>query len=180
MAELLPVVLAAATVNNLVLGRLLGLGTLFDPPAGGNVLAETAATTLALVLALAAGHLLGAYVLVPLGLPYLRILAVLAVSAGAVQLANALFRRRPGSVATHLLVAGAALLAPTTTGSLPGAIATGLGAGAGYGLVLTLFASVLPRLARGPVPAPLRGPALVLMTAGLLSLALLGFAGVGA
>jgi electron transport complex protein RnfA len=64
-------------------------------------------------------------------------------------------------------------------GSLGAALAMGLGAGLGFGLVLTLFTGLLPRLESAPVPANLRGPALALVTLGIMSLAFMGFTGLG-
>ena len=76
-------------------------------------------------------------------------------------------------------VLGVALLTTGTVDSLAGALALGLGAGLGFSLVLLLFTGALPRLEQAPLPAPLRGPAISLVTIGMLSLAFLGFSGLG-
>ena len=57
------------------------------------------------------------------------------------------------------------------------AVFFGLGAAGGFALVLVLFAAVRERLDAADIPAPFRGTAIALMTAGIMSLAFMGFAG---
>ncbi|MBL8200431.1 MAG: electron transport complex subunit RsxA [Chromatiales bacterium] len=184
MAELLLIVVAAATINNFVLERLLGLcpilgaGTRLDAVRGVSL-----ATTGALTVAGGLSYLLDQWVLAPYGLPYLRIITFLALSVVSVRGMNLLLRG-PASqlplVTTNCAVLGVTLLAAGTSGSLAGALALGLGAGLGYGVVLLLLAGLRPRLEQAPVPEALRGPALALITVGIMSLAALGFTGFGA
>jgi electron transport complex protein RnfA len=183
MTDLLLIAVAAATVNNFVLVRLLGLcpvlgaaTRLEDVP--GIALATTGVLTVAAGLC----HALDRWLLVPFGLPYLRIVGFLALTVLAVGLAN-LVLRRPGRelplITTNCAVLGVALLTTGTVDSLAGALALGFGAGLGFSLVLLLFAGLLPRLEQAPLPVPLRGPAIALLTVGMMSLAFLGFSGVG-
>ena len=57
------------------------------------------------------------------------------------------------------------------------ALLTGLGAGLGFALVLILFSAMRERINVADVPQPFRGSAIALITAGLMSLAFMGFAG---
>jgi Na+-translocating ferredoxin:NAD+ oxidoreductase subunit A len=57
------------------------------------------------------------------------------------------------------------------------AVVFGFGAAVGFGLVLVLFAAMRERLEAAPVPAAFRGAPIALVTAGLMALAFLGFAG---
>ena len=82
-------------------------------------------------------------------------------------------------ITTNCAVLGVALLTTGSSDSFAGALALGLGAGLGFSLVLTLFTTLRPRLEQAPVPAPLQGPAISLITVGMLSLAILGFSGFG-
>jgi electron transport complex protein RnfA len=183
MTELLLVAVAAATVNNVVLVRLLGLCPLLG---SGTRLADVRhvaiATTGALTITVGLSYLLDRWVLVPYELPYLRIIAFLALTVVAVQAANLVFRS-PGAqlplVTTNCAILGVALLTAGTSSSLAGAIALGFGAGLGFSLVLLLFTGLRPRLERAPIPAALRGPAIALITVGMMSLAVLGFSGFG-
>jgi electron transport complex protein RnfA len=183
MTDLLLIAVAAATVNNFVLVRLLGLcpvlgagARLEDLP--GVALATTAVLTGTAVLC----HALDRWVLVPFGLPYLRIIGFLALTMLVVRLANLVLRRPAHQLpllTTNCAVLGVALLTTGTVDSLAGALALGLGAGLGFSLVLLLFPGALPRLEQSPLPGPLRGPAIALLTIGMLSMAFLGFSGVG-
>ncbi|MEO7385558.1 MAG: Rnf-Nqr domain containing protein [Gammaproteobacteria bacterium] len=183
MTDLLLIAVAAATVNNFVLVRLLGL----CPVLGSGMRPEDVpAVTVAItgVLTVSAGlcHLLDSWVLVPFGLPYLRIIGFLVITLLAVQATALIPGRRAGTlplITTNCAVLGVALLTTGTVDSLAAALALGLGAGLGFGLVLLLFTGLLPRLEQSPVPLPLRGPAIALVTAGMMSLAFLGFAGLG-
>jgi Na+-translocating ferredoxin:NAD+ oxidoreductase subunit A len=183
MAELLLIAVAAATINNLVLMRLLGLCPVLGAGARladfrGMALATTGIVTVTGGLS----YLLDHWVLVPYGLPYLRITAFLVLTVLTVQGSNRLFRR-PGAqlplVTTNCAVLGVALLSAGASSSLAGAIALGFGAGAGFSLVQILFSGLGARLEQYPVPATLRGPPIALITLGMMSLAVLGFSGFG-
>ena len=183
MTELLLIAVAAATVNNFVLERLLGLcpvvgaGTRLDDVKGVSL-----ATIAVLTITAPLSYLLNRWVLVPYGLPYLRIVAFLALTLLTVHGVNLVFRRSGEHlplITTNCAVLGVALLTAGSSDSLAGAIALGFGAGLGFSLVLLLFTSLRPRLEQAPVPAALRGPAIALITLGMMSLAVLGFSGFG-
>jgi electron transport complex protein RnfA len=183
MADLLLIAVAAATVNNFVLVRLLGLcpvlgaGTRLD-----DILGVSLATTGALTVTAGLSYLLDRWVLVPYELPYLRIIAFLALTGVAVGAANRVVQRSDQHlpvITINCAVLGVALLTTGTASSLAGALALGFGAGAGFSLVMFLFAGLRPRLEQAPVPAPLRGPAIAFVTVGIMALAFLGFSGLG-
>jgi electron transport complex protein RnfA len=189
MTDFLLIVVAAATINNIVLERLLGLCPVLGQTPGmrsrvDNALRSGLATTCALTITAGLSHLLYQWLLLPLGLVYLRIIALLALSALAVQGVNVLLGRRGAGqhlplTTMNCAVLGVALLTTGTAGTLGGALALGLGAGLGFTVVVMLFASLRPRLEQSPVPAPLRGPPVALITVGMMSLAFLGFSGLG-
>ncbi|MCL4792054.1 MAG: electron transport complex subunit RsxA [Gammaproteobacteria bacterium] len=189
MAELLLIAVGAATVNNFVLVRflglcpLLGVGSRLDSAAGMSL-----ATGFVLTVTAGLSYLLDHWVLLPLDLGYLRIISFILLIAGTVQLAELVIRRRHALlhrllgmylplITTNCAVLGVALLNTGTAASLAEALATGLGAGLGFALVMLLFASLRERLESSEVPHAFRGPAIALVTAGMMSLAFLGFAG---
>jgi electron transport complex protein RnfA len=183
MTDLLLIAVAAATVNNLVLVRLLGLSPVLD---SGSSLEEFPTMALATtgVVAVTVGfcHAIDRWVLVPYDLPYLRILGFLGMTLLTIQAANLILQRRGRRlprVTTASVALGVALLATGTSSSLAAALALGLGAGAGFSLVVLLFTGLRPRLEHAPVPSALRGPAIALVTVGMMSLAFLGFSGLG-
>jgi electron transport complex protein RnfA len=183
MTDVLLMAVAAATVNNFVLVRLLGLQPVLETGPGPQDIARiTITTTLALTIAAGLCHLVEQWILAPYGLPYLRIVAFASLTFATVHGANAILGRPAAElpvIALNCMVLGVVLLGAGAADSVAGALAQGFGAGAGYGLVLLLFAGLRPRLARAPVARPLRGPAISLVTLGLMSLAFLGFSGLG-
>jgi len=190
MSEFLLIAIAAATINNIVLERLLGLCPVVGTAARiDEALTTGIATTAALTVTAGLSHLLNERLLVHFGLPYLRIITLLAISALAVQAVNLLQRVGTGRlrfatkpvplITVNCAVLGVALLTTGTVDSLAAAVALGFGAGFGFTVVVVLFASLRPRLEQSPIPLSLRGPAITLVTVGMMSLAALGFSGVG-
>ena len=78
-----------------------------------------------------------------------------------------------------VVISGVALLNADQSGSLAGAVMYGLGSALGFSLLLILFSAMREKLVRNDVPVPFQGTAINMITAGLLSLAFLGFAGLG-
>jgi len=189
MAELALIVVAAALVNNIVLVQQLGVCPLFGASGRVEAAIGTALVTgLVLTIASTLTHLVERYVLLPLDLPYLRLIAFVVVVAVAVRATDAI-ARRSSPLTTQLIgiqaplltancaVLGVALLNSAASRSLVAAVLYGVGAALGFGLALVLFAGLRERLERTDVPAPFRGAAIAFVTAGILSLAFLGFAG---
>ena len=82
-------------------------------------------------------------------------------------------------ITTNCAVLGVALLNTYAQRSLFEALLFGLGSATGFGLVLVLFAAARERLDISPVPAAFRGIPIALVTAGLMALGFMGFAGMG-
>ncbi len=204
MAELLLIAVAAATIDNFVLARLLGLSPVFaagkpaDPAeAAIHALKLGLATTVALAISVGLGQQLNHWILIPWHLPYLRILGLLLVTGVVITLVDSLLRRaaergaagvvRLPVITVQSLVLGVTLLVTGVSNrpdsmaadTLPAAIALGLGAGLGYTVVICVFASLRTRLERSVVPVALRGPAIAMLTIGIMALAFTGFSGVG-
>ncbi len=189
MTELALIIIAAALVNNFVLVQFLGL----CPFLGASRRLEGAAgmalaTGLVLTLASAMSYLVERYVLVPLDLAYLSLVAFILVIAAAVQFtelvlrwASPLLYRLLGLyiplIASNCAVLGVALLNSRQNNSLVEALFYGAGAALGFGLVLTLLSGLRERIESADIPAPFRGVPITLLTAGLMSLAFYGFNG---
>ena len=189
MTELFLIILSTVLVNNFVLVRFLGL----CPFMGVSTQLESAigmslATAFVLTLSSVLSHLVHRYVLVPLDIEYLRTVSFILVIAAGVQLtemiirkSNPLLHRVLGIflplITTNCAVLGVALLNVQEQHSLLHSALYGLGAAAGFSLVLILFAAARERIQAADVPVPFRGAAIGLITAGLMSLAFLGFFG---
>lgn len=189
MTEYAALLLATILVNNFVLVQFLGL----CPFMGVSNKLETAigmasATTFVLTLASICSYLVSNYVLEPLGLEYMRTIAFILVIAVVVQFAkmfiestSPLLYRVLGVflplITTNCAVLGVALQNTTKAHNFFESSLYGFGAALGFSLVLILFSAMRERLAVADVPMPFRGAAIGMITAGLMSLAFMGFAG---
>ena len=189
MAELAFILVGALLVNNFVLAQFLGL----CPFIGASGQYDTAiamglATTFVLTIAAATSWLLFHGVLVPLDLTYLKIITFIVVIAASVQLtelylksASPLLHQVLGIylplITSNCAVLGVALLALQQRLSFSETIVFAVGAALGFTLVMVLFAAIRERLVHAQVPATFQGPPITLISAGILSLAFMGFAG---
>jgi electron transport complex protein RnfA len=189
MTEYALILIGTVLVNNFVLVKFLGL----CPFMGVSKKLETAAgmglaTTFVMTLSSVTSWLVNEYLLVPLDIEYLRIIAFIVVIAAVVQFTETVMRKTSPLlyqvlgiflplITTNCAVLGVALLNLQAERTLVEATLYGFGAAVGFSLVLTLFAAVRERVAVGDVPEPFQGSAIALVTAGLMSLAFMGFAG---
>ena len=189
MGELLLIVLAAALVNNLVLVQFLGL----CPAIGASRRFEGAigmalATGLVLTTASGLSFLVERFLLQRFELQYLKLLSFLVVIGVSLQLWELVLRRLSPLLsrllgiyvpllASNCALLGVALLNSATSRSFVAALFYAAGASLGFGLALALLAGLRERLEHSDVPLPFRGAAIVFVTAGILSLAFLGFTG---
>jgi electron transport complex protein RnfA len=189
MSEIVVILVGTILVNNFVLTRFLGLCPFMgvsrnlDAAAGMSL-----ATAFVLTLSSAVAYLLHQYLLVPLELEYLRTISFILVIAGSVQFTEIMVRRLSPLldqvlgifiplIATNCAVLGVALINVQESNSFVESVFFGLGAAAGFALVLVLFSAIRERLEAADVPAPFRGTSIALVTAGIMSLAFMGFAG---
>ena len=146
------------------------------------------ATAFVLTLSSAVAYLLHEYVLVPFELEYLRTITFILVIAASVQFTEIMVRRLSPLleqvlgifiplIATNCAVLGVALLNVQQSNNFIESVFFGLGAAGGFALVLVMFAASRERIDAADIPAPFRGTAIALMTAGIMSLAFMGFVG---
>ncbi|BBL72598.1 electron transport complex subunit RsxA [Methylogaea oryzae] len=189
MKEYLLILVSTILVNNFVLVKFLGL----CPFLGVSRKLDTAmgmgmATTFVLTLSSISSYVVNHYLLAPLGLEYLRTIAFIVVIAVVVQFTELVVQKTSPVlhqvlgiylplITTNCAVLGVALLNVQSQHNFMQSALYGFGASLGFTLVLVLFASVRERVDAAEVPAPFRGNAIALVTAGLMSLAFMGFAG---
>ncbi len=190
--ESLPLIfLNAAVVNNFVLALFLGI----CPFLGTSAKKETAwnmglATTFVMVVSSVSAYGIN-WLLVQLELEFLRLICYIAIIASAVQLVEmfvkkyspALFRSLGiflPLITTNCAILGLALFQTAKEYDFVQSLVYSLGAGTGFILALMLMAGLRERLELARVPTVSQGAAMSLMLAGLLSLAFMGFAGLGA
>jgi electron transport complex protein RnfA len=146
------------------------------------------ATTFVMTLASACSYLMEHYILIPLNIAYLRTLAFILVIAVVVQFTEMVIRKSSPTlyrllgiflplITTNCAVLGVALLSINERHNFIQSIIYGFGAACGFSLVLILFAAMRERLVAADVPTPFRGVSIAMITAGLMSLAFMGFTG---
>jgi electron transport complex protein RnfA len=189
MHEIFLILLGTALVNNVVLVKFLGL----CPFMGVSKKTDAAigmglATTFVLTLAAAASWVIETAILVPLGLGYLRILAFILVIAAIVQFTEAVMKKMSPTlyrslgiylplITTNCAVLGVALLNIQEEHNFAQSLLYGFGSALGFSLVLVIFAGMREKLAQSSLPAPFAGVPISFISAGLLSMAFMGFAG---
>lgn len=183
----LMVLVMAAVVNNFTLTLFLGICPFIGVSSKvATALRMGAADTFVLVLTAVSVWFLNRFVLG--GTPYLRVIAFIVVIASLVQVVEMIIKKasptlfRELGIYLPLITTNCAILAlavmQTARGySLVQAVAFGVGAGLGLTLALLLMASIRERLEVASLPPVVRGTAIVLVVAGCLSLAFMGFAG---
>ena len=191
MKEYALILLGTVLINNFVLVKFLGL----CPFMGVSRKLDTAigmalATTFVMTLSAVLSYLVNQYILIPLDAEYLRTLSFILVIAVIVQFTEMVIHKTSPLlyqllgiflplITTNCAVLGLALLNVQEEHNFVTATLYGLGAAIGFSLVLILFAAMRERLDAADVPVPFRGSAIALITAGLMSLAFMGFAGLG-
>ena len=189
MTEYLLILISTILVNNFVLVQFLGL----CPFMGVSNKLETAmgmslATTFVLTLSSLCSYLVFTYILSPLGLEYLKTITFILVIAVVVQFTEMVVRKTSPLlyrvlgiflplITTNCAVLGVALLNIKKQNDFMESILYGFGAALGFSLVLILFSAMRERIAVADVPSPFKGNAIGMITAGLMSLAFLGFTG---
>jgi electron transport complex protein RnfA len=189
MTEYALILVSTVLVNNFVLVKFLGL----CPTMGVSKKVETAtgmglATTFVLTLASVSSYLVHTYLLVPLEIEYLRTIAFILVIAVVVQFTEMVVHKTSPVlyqvlgiflplITTNCIVLGVALLNVQEQHGFVQSAVYGFGAALGFSLVLMLFAAMRERISVADVPLPFKGPSITLITAGLMSMAFMGFAG---
>jgi electron transport complex protein RnfA len=182
--------LNALVINNFVLAMFLGI----CPFLGVSGKKDTAlnmgiATTFVMFVSSMCAYALN-WVLVALGIEFLRLISYIVVIASAVQLVEMFIKKTSPAlfralgiylplITTNCAVLGIAVFQTAKGYNLAQSAVYSIGAGAGFTLALLLMAGLREKLDLADVPSVARGAGMTLMLAGLLSLAFMGFAGLG-
>jgi electron transport complex protein RnfA len=146
------------------------------------------ATTFVLTLASVTSYLVNQYILIPLDITYLRTLSFILVIAVVVQFTEMVVRKTSPTlyrllgiflplITTNCAVLGVALLNVKEDHTFLQSAVYGFGAAVGFSMVLVLFAALRERLTAADVPTPFKGASIAMITAGLMSMAFMGFTG---
>ncbi len=189
MTEYALLLVSTVLVNNFVLVKFLGL----CPFMGVSRKLETAvgmslATTFVLTLSSVCSYLVNEYLLIPLSIEYLRTISFILVIAVVVQVTEMVVHKTSPLlyqvlgiflplITTNCAVLGVALLNIQEQHGFIESTLYGFGAAIGFSMVLILFAAMRERITVADVPEAFKGNAIALVTAGLMSLAFMGFSG---
>lgn len=182
------ILIGTVLVNNIVLVKILGL----CPFMGVSKKLEASmamgfATTFVLTIGSGTSYLINEYLL-GTDLFYLRTLSFIVVIAGVVQFTEMVIEKTSPVlyqalgiylplITTNCAVLGIPLLNVQADHDFMQSLWYGFGGSLGFSLVLVLFASMRERMDAADVPVPFKGAAIAMVTAGLMSLAFMGFAG---
>ncbi|HNS29469.1 MAG TPA: electron transport complex subunit RsxA [Tenuifilaceae bacterium] len=188
--EYILIIIAAIFVNNVVLAQFLGI----CPFIGVSNKIETSmgmagAVTFVIVLATIVTFLLQHYVLNPLGIAYMQTIVFILVIAALVQMVEIILKKLSPVlyqalgiflplITTNCAVLGVAILVIKKNYNLLEGVVFGAATAIGFGLALIIMAGIREQLALANVPKGMRGVPIVLLTAGILALAFMGFAGI--
>lgn len=188
--EFLLIFISAIFVNNIILSQFLGI----CPFLGVSKKIDTslgmgAAVAFVMTLATIVTYLVQYFILNPLGLQYLQTIAFILVIAALVQMVEIVLKKVSPAlyqalgiflplITTNCAVLGVAILVVQKDFSLLQSIVYAFSTAIGFALALTVFAGMREQLAMSNIPKGMRGVSIVLVTAGLLSLAFMGFSGV--
>ena len=188
--EYILIFISAIFVNNIILSQFLGI----CPFLGVSKKVDTAlgmgaAVAFVLTLATIVTYLLQTYVLNPFGLQYLQTLSFILVIASLVQMVEIVLKKVSPAlyqalgiflplITTNCAVLGVAILVIQKDFSLIQSIVYAFSTAIGFALAMVGFAGLREQLSLVRVPKGMQGMAIVLVTAGLLSLAFMGFSGV--
>jgi len=187
--ELVVVFLSIALVNNLVLTKFLGI----CPYLGVSQKVDLAvgmgfAVTFVLTLSTTMTWIINNLVLAPFGLGFTKYIAFILVIASMVQLVEMYLRKFYKSlygsfgiflplITTNCAILGTCLFVDLWGYGFLKAVIAGFGGGLGFLLAISIMAGIRERLDLSDVPRPLQGPGITLVTAGILTLAFMGFSG---
>lgn len=188
--EYILIFISAIFVNNIVLSQFLGI----CPFLGVSKKVDTAmgmgaAVAFVLTLATIVTFLLQQFVLIPLHIEYLQTISFILVIASLVQMVEIILKKISPPlyqalgiflplITTNCAVLGVAILVIQKQFSLIESVVYAFSTAIGFALALIVFAGLREQLALTNVPKGMRGMSIVLITAGLLSLAFMGFSGV--
>ncbi len=189
MQQFFIIILSAVFINNFILSRFLGI----CPFLGVSSQIEASigmgsAVIFVMTMASAAAWLIQSFILNPFGLGFLQTIFFILIIAALVQLTEFVINKYSPAlkqalgiylplITTNCAVLGVSILNIMKNYSFIESTVNGAASGIGFTLALVLMAGIRERLDLAPIPKPLKGVPITLITAALMSIAFLGFIG---
>ena len=189
MKSLILIIVGTALINNVVLNQFLGICSFLGVSKQMKASASLGgAVIFVITIASAVAWLLYNKVLAPFGLDFMKTIVFILVIAALVQIVEMFLKKKSPAVynalgiylpliTTNCAVLGVALTNVQNEYGFLESVLAGFGTGVGYTLAIVLLAGIRTRIDEEVLPAPLRGAPIVLISAALMSIAFMGFAG---
>jgi electron transport complex protein RnfA len=189
MTEYFLIIISVVFVNNIVLTKILGLCPFMGVSKKLDTsISMSAATAFVLTIGSITSWLINYFLLVPFNLEYLRTISFIVVIAAVVQFTEMVMEKNYPYlyrvlgiflplITTNCAVLGIPLLNAQLSHNLLEAAIFGLGGALGFSFVLILFASLREKFEGADTPNAMKGSAIAMLTAGLMSLSFMGFIG---
>lgn len=190
MLAYLSIIITAIFVNNIVLAQFLGICPFLGVSKRiSSAVGMGMAVTFVMVIATAVTYLLQMYVLVPLGVTFLQTIVFILVIAALVQVLEIVMKKAMPVlyqalgvflplITTNCAVLGVAILVIQKNMTLIEALVYSVSTAIGFTLALVIFAGIREQLNITRVPKSMQGIPIALITAGILAMAFMGFAGI--
>ena len=196
--EYIIIIISAVFVNNILLSQFLGVCPFLGVSNKvGTAAGMSGAVTFVMAVATLVTYLLQYYVLVPLGIEFMQTVTFIVVIASLVQIVEIILKKISPAlyqalgiflplITTNCAVLGVAILVVSkefTFGgdpamlNMPQAVVFAIANALGFGLAMILFAGLREQLELANVPKEFKGTPIALITAGILALSFMGFAG---
>ena len=190
MPTLLLIIISSVFVNNFVLSRFLGI----CPFLGVSKRIDTAlgmglAVTFVMTIASAFAYMVYAWILVPLKVEYLYNIAFILVIASLVQMVEMVIQKVSPTlysalgvylplITTNCAVLGVALNSVQYGYNILQSVVYGLGISIGFTIAIVILAGIREKMEYNDIPESWQGMPIVMVTAGLMSIAFFGFSGI--
>lgn len=187
--EYILLIISAIFVNNVVLAQYLGVCPFLGVSNKVNTaLGMSGAVVFVIVLATMVTYLIHTYILIPLGITFMQTITFILVIAALVQMVEIILKKISQPlyqslgiflplITTNCAVLGVAILVIKKNYNLAEGIVYGAATAIGFGLALVILAGIREQLELANVPSGMKGVPISLVTAGILALAFMGFAG---
>lgn len=190
MKELVLVLIGAALVNNVVLSQFLGLCPFLGVSKKVNTAAGMgAAVIFVITISSALTSLIYTYILVPANLAYMQTIVFIIVIAALVQFVEMVLKKTSPSlyqslgvylplITTNCAVLGVALINVQKDYNFVTSVVNGLGTAVGFFIAIVILAGIRERIEHNDISESFKGSPILLITAGLMAIAFIGFAGI--
>ncbi|PNR95740.1 electron transport complex protein RnfA [Petrotoga sp. 9PWA.NaAc.5.4] len=180
---------ASIFTSNILLSNFLGMCSFISVSKDFNSSNGLGlAVTFVMTITTAINWLVYHYLLVPFGLDYLRYIVFIIVIAAIVQISEMVIERMSTNlymslgiflplITVNCAIMGVALFMQIRNYNFLQSVVFGLGSGLGWWLAIILLASIRKKVDNSPVPGPLKGPGITLITIGFMAMAFMGFSG---